>query len=700
MNEKPRFIANNDLRLLLFGGKGGVGKTTTAAATSLYLSDLYPGKRVLIASTDPAHSLSDSFEYPLSNVPVKIYCRRNLFGMEINVETTLTDFKQRYGGSIRKIISRGTYLDDKDISSFLELSFPGLDEVMAIVQIMELLEDDRYDIIILDTAPTGHTVKLLTLPYLMEKWVAFLDTLMLKHRFLSQLYANVHARDDGDDFITAMRNGIGKVLSHLQDGNRCQFVPVTNLEPMVLAETKRLLEILSTQKIPVQEIIVNKVLNPTLCICPQSVTEQKEIIDLLDLAKRYGAKTTLVQHFPFEVRGEVALKVFAQSALGRVDGLSIDKSCATKNTAHIVNSPDRIDTRMRSRQSQVLHTNDYHVVQLKPPAPQAQLILFGGKGGVGKTTIATSFAINLASVYPEKRILLFSTDPAHSLSDCLDQAVGDKVTAIEGMANLFAVEIEAEKSFERFKEAYVKEIDEIFDSFIHDLSMDIEFDREVMANLMELAPPGLQEIMSLIEMARYVEINEYDLYVLDNAPTGHALRFLELPDLMRAWLRVLFEVLLKYRSVLRFCMTSELLVNIHRKIETIRQVFSDPIACEFIPVSIPAQMALTETQRLVSALQRLGIPVKRMFMNMMIAKSVDCKFCSVLVRQQEKVLSEHKQAFPEIEITPFPRAILGSREDLCRLLEFSSFDGETDRSNKWRFGEEFIRTSAERSIAG
>ncbi|MCX6142691.1 MAG: ArsA family ATPase, partial [Ignavibacteriales bacterium] len=634
------------------------------------------------------------------SLAVKVYCRPNLFGMEIDVETTLADFKLRYGGSIRNIINHGTYLDDIDISSFLELSFPGLDEVMAIVQITELLEDNRYDIIILDTAPTGHTVKLLTLPHLMEKWVAFLDTLMLKHRFLSQLYANIHARDHVDDFIAVMRNGIGKVQAHLQDGNRCQFVPVTNLEPMVLAETKNLLETLSTQNISVPEIIVNKVLNPTLCTCPQSVTEQKEIIDLLDLAKRYGAKTTVVPHFPFEVRGEVALKVFAQSALGGVDGPSIGKSCATKNTEHRVNSPDRIDTRMRSRQIPVLRINDYHVVQLKPPAPGAKLILFGGKGGVGKTTIATSFAINLASVHPEERILLFSTDPAHSLSDCLGQAVGDKVTAIDGTANLFAVEIEARERFERFKDAYTKEINEVFDGFVHDLSIDIEFDREVMGKLMELTPPGLHEIMSLIELAKYVERGEYDRYVLDNAPTGHALRFLELPDLMQAWLRVLFEVLLKYRSVLRLCMTSELLVTIHRKTETIRRIFSDPGVSEFIPVSIPERMALSETQRLVSALQRLGIPVKRMFMNKMIAKSVDCKFCSVQVRQQEKVLSEHKQAFPEIEITTFPRAILGSRQDLCRLLEFSSLDEEADRSNKWRFGEKFISTSAERSFAG
>jgi arsenite-transporting ATPase len=346
---------------------------------------------------------------------------------------------------------------------------------------------------------------------------------------------------------------------------------------------------------------------------------------------------------------------------------------------------------------------DWRAVQLAPPAAQTQISFFGGKGGVGKTTIASSFALNLSSLYPQKRILLFSTDPAHSLSDCLGQAVGNKVTAVEGTGNLFAVEIDAEKHFETFKRVYAKEINEIFDGLIHRASVDIEFDRKVMANLLELVPPGLDQIMSLIEITNYVDRGEYDLYVLDNAPTGHALRFLELPELMQDWLRVLFEILLKYRDVVRFRQTSELLVDMSRRLKKIKEIFSDSLRCEFIAVSIPTQMALAETQRSISALRRLNMPVKRIIVNMMISleesfgQFVECKFCSILRQQQEFAkggLSEHKERFPEIEIIPFPRAILEGREDVCRLLEFSgSISQRQTQSNQRTFNGKFISTS-------
>jgi arsenite-transporting ATPase len=193
-----------------------------------------------------------------------------------------------------------------------------------------------------------------------------------------------------------------------------------------------------------------------------------------------------------------------------------------------------------------------------------------------------------------------------------------------------------------------------------------------MINLMELAPPGLDEIMSLIEITNYVDRGEYELYVLDNAPTGHSLRFLELPELMQNWLRAFFEILLKYRDMVRFFNTSELLVDMSRRLKKIKKIFSDPQRCEFIPVSIPMQMALNETQRLILALQKLNMPVKRMIVNMMIGQ-VDCKLCSALQQQQENILSEHKRWFPEIEIISFPQTVLKGREDISRLLEISPY---------------------------
>jgi len=161
-------LYHDGLRLLLYGGKGGVGKTTVAAAFALSLCERYPHKRFLVLSTDPAHSLSDSFAYPLGATPAPIYGRANLTGLEIDAAALFARFRAEHGRSLKQIVGGGTYLDDEDLSRFLARSFPGLDEVMALLQIMDLVERAEYDLIIVDTAPTGHTLRLLDLPVLIR----------------------------------------------------------------------------------------------------------------------------------------------------------------------------------------------------------------------------------------------------------------------------------------------------------------------------------------------------------------------------------------------------------------------------------------------------------------------------------------------------------------------------------------------------
>ncbi|MEK6571599.1 MAG: ArsA family ATPase, partial [Bacteroidota bacterium] len=228
-------LYDENLRLLLFGGKGGVGKTTVAAAFSLYLSDHYPQKHFLVISTDPAHSLSDSFDYPLASAPKPVYGRANLSGMEIDSEKLFARFQIENSQRLKNILSRGTYLDEQDISRLLELSFPGLDELMALIEIMELLNSTEYDLLILDTAPTGHTLRLLDLPILMQEWVKFLDLLMAKHRYMSRVYTRTYKLDDADDFINVLAGDLQKIRKLLQNKSRCRFVPIATPEPVVLS---------------------------------------------------------------------------------------------------------------------------------------------------------------------------------------------------------------------------------------------------------------------------------------------------------------------------------------------------------------------------------------------------------------------------------------------------------------------------------
>ena len=113
----PGFLCPRDLQLLIFGGKGGVGKTTCAAAAALRLAARTPHLSFLLVSTDPAHSLADSL--------ADLVPPGNLRVLELNPQEYLADFKKKHGDKLRKIASRGTFLDDEEINRFLDLSLPG-----------------------------------------------------------------------------------------------------------------------------------------------------------------------------------------------------------------------------------------------------------------------------------------------------------------------------------------------------------------------------------------------------------------------------------------------------------------------------------------------------------------------------------------------------------------------------------------------
>ena len=154
--------------------KGGVGKTTCAASAALYLARQHADRSFLLVSTDPAHSLADSFAGSA--------LLENLVLCELDPQESLARFKARHDKHLRTIALRGTFLDETDVTQLLNLSMPGLDEIMALLEIATWVKENRYACIVVDTAPAGHTLRLLGLPLIMRQWVATLDTMLAKHR--------------------------------------------------------------------------------------------------------------------------------------------------------------------------------------------------------------------------------------------------------------------------------------------------------------------------------------------------------------------------------------------------------------------------------------------------------------------------------------------------------------------------------------
>jgi arsenite-transporting ATPase len=246
--------------------------------------------------------------------------------------------------------------------------------------------------------------------------------------------------------------------------------------------------------------------------------------------------------------------------------------------------------------------------------------MLGGKGGVGKTTCAAAVALSACKRWPDRRILLISTDPAHSLGDVLAQTLGDRPAPISGRpGNLHARELDAGRVLAFIQQEYVGAIDRMFDRMRGRSAFDAAHDREVMRTLIDLAPPGLDELAAVLETTEALgaESAEWDLVVMDTAPTGHALRLLEMPGLVHDWTHALMSILLKYQGVTPLGEVGAMLVRLSKGIRRLRDLLADRERTSFIAVTRAAALPRLETERLAARLDALGIHMPTIIVNAM-----------------------------------------------------------------------------------
>ena len=250
-------------RYRFFGGKGGVGKTTAASATALFLlNKLKQDSSILLFSTDPAHSLSDSLGVKVGNRLVKVaeHQGAKLIAYEMDAALALERFREAHGKVLAEIAERGTLLDEEDINELLNLSLPGLDEVMSLFELSELDRKGAYAHIVVDTAPSGHTSRLLRLPEVFTRMVHALDRMGEKHRYMIQHFARRRVvADDVDLFLRDLTARIESVRKLLYDPGQTSFTLVAIPEAMSVRETERYLSLLREQGVPVTDLIVNRV---------------------------------------------------------------------------------------------------------------------------------------------------------------------------------------------------------------------------------------------------------------------------------------------------------------------------------------------------------------------------------------------------------------------------------------------------------
>jgi arsenite-transporting ATPase len=267
----------------------------------------------------------------------------------------------------------------------------------------------------------------------------------------------------------------------------------------------------------------------------------------------------------------------------------------------------------------------------------ASLLFFGGKGGVGKTTVAAAVAVRLARADASRRVLLLSTDPAHSLADVFGATVGDRPATVRGgPANLDVRELDAAGAMAERRaglEAAVADVASAFGDGPGEAGGEAA---QAVSRLMDLAPPGVDELFGMLTVVE--ARRDYPLIVVDTAPTGHALRLLEMPDAAREWVQVLLRMLLKYRSVVRPGRLGAELIDLSKSIRELQERVRDHAATRFIVVTRAADVPRRETERLLRQLRRLHLATPAIVINARTLAPGRCPRCrSAMAAEADEV---------------------------------------------------------------
>jgi arsenite-transporting ATPase len=315
-----RNVVRARFSFVLFGGKGGVGKTSCAAASALHLAQR--GRRTLLFSTDPAHSLSNSWAQAFTGTVRAVRGVPNLQALEINAEAVMAAWKREYGEELVELFTTSTILDAEDAGSLLALPVPGMDELMGLKAMMDLMDAREHEVYVVDTAPTGHTLRLLAMPEVIDRWIKAAARMRWKYRYMVTRFSGKAFEDRVDRFLLDLKRAVRRVNDVLRDAARTEFVVVTIPETMAVLQTQELVAALRAHRIPSRNAVVNRFVPPCNCaFCTRRRKGQaRALSELRSTLPQH--EITVIEEQPEEVRGRERIAALA-AALFRERGPSV-----------------------------------------------------------------------------------------------------------------------------------------------------------------------------------------------------------------------------------------------------------------------------------------------------------------------------------------------------------------------------------------
>jgi arsenite-transporting ATPase len=565
---------------------------------------------VLVVSTDPAHSLGDALGERLTGSPRRVRSARGwLEAAELDAARALERWLGPRVQAFERALVRGTLLDREDVSRLLRLTWPGIDELVALTEIDRLATKRRApdaEVVIVDTAPTGHTWRLLEVPKTIGGVAAALAAMVERDRVVASAFGGRALRDAADTLADELAAEARRLAERLRDPHLTRIKWITLAEPVAVAETVDALRWMRGRDLPIAELIVNR---SRLRSSGASAFAKASA----DRSARQACRTC---------RSRAGLERSALAPLMRVArGIPFRFVPEQRPARPAVRDFRRDHVRRRSLQSGTLMNA---LAALK-------ILVVAGKGGVGKTTVAAALA--QAAGPMRRRVLLLSVDPAHSLADVLGIQLGGATRRVQGTGGrLHAREVDAAAALELEREAVRAAIGRAMSQRAGGVRVELGHDREVLERLLDLPPPGLDEIVALVSVIE--ALDPYDLIVLDTAPTGHALRLLGMPDVAAAWLAEVMRLLLKYRQVARVGDVGERVVRLSRGVRRLQALLRDGREAQAVVVTRPEELPRRETDRLLDALVELKLKTAAILVNTEQPAAGGCARCRAVARAE------------------------------------------------------------------
>lgn len=451
-------------RFLFFTGKGGVGKTSIACATAVQLASA--GKRVLLVSTDPASNVGQVFGTEIGNHITAIAAVPGLFALEINPQAAAQAYRDRIVGPVRGVLPETVVKGiEEQLSGACTTEIAAFDEFTALLTDAALTAD--YAHIIFDTAPTGHTIRLLQLP---GAWSGFLEAGKGDASCLGPLAG-----------LEKQRSQYKAAVAALADPLRTRLVLVARAQSATLREVARTHAELAAIGLSQQYLVINGVL-------PAGQAEQDELAAAI-LRREQAALAAIPEELKALPRDLVALKSFNLVGLEALRQLLVPTADA-ENPA-----PIELPARLAAPNLSTL------VAEIARDGHG--LVMLMGKGGVGKTTLAAAVAVELA--HRGLPVHLTTSDPAAHLAETLDGS----------LANLTVSRIDPHAETERYRQHVLD-------------TKGAQLDAAGRALLEEdLRSPCTEEIAVFQAFSRIIREAGKKFVVMDTAPTGHTLLLLD-----------------------------------------------------------------------------------------------------------------------------------------------------------------------------